>query len=254
MELNDKRVLLNPASPARGQIVHTVAEPPLTVMAPRAEDSIPTRHSLLIRLKQLDNEPSWREFFERYWELIYNLARKAGLNDAEAQDVVQETIIGVAGKIGEFKVDPRLGSFKSWLLGQARWRIADQFRARKKAAAFTSSGPSDDSGGRRGVVQLLDGGTGTSPLHQLPDLAVDPLERIWEEEWEQHFLRMSLERVRAQVSVKQYQMFDLHALQGVSVRETARALGTTMAAVYMAKSRVGRLLRREVARLRAASG
>ena len=61
-------------------------------------DSIPTRHSLLNRLKDWRDEASWREFFELYWELIYNVARKAGLNDAEAQKVVQETVIAVAKK------------------------------------------------------------------------------------------------------------------------------------------------------------
>jgi RNA polymerase sigma-70 factor (ECF subfamily) len=52
------------------------------------------------------------------------------------------------------------------------------------------------------------------------------------------------------VSARQFQLFDLHVLQGLSVRTAAQAAGTTMAAVYMAKSRVGRLVRREIARLR----
>ena len=63
-------------------------------------------------------------------------------------------------------------------------------------------------------------------------------------------LRTALERVKARVSVKQFQMFDLHARQGLSVAETARAVASTMASVYMAKSRVGRLVRREIARLK----
>jgi len=85
---------------------------------------------------------------------------------------------------------------------------------------------------------------------RLPDPAGDCLEGVWNEEWEQHVLRTALERVKASVSVKQFQMFDLHVRQGLSVAETARALGSTMASVYMAKSRVGRLVRREIARLR----
>jgi RNA polymerase sigma-70 factor (ECF subfamily) len=52
------------------------------------------------------------------------------------------------------------------------------------------------------------------------------------------------------VSARQFQLFDLHVLQGLTVRVAARAAGTTMAAVYMAKSRVGRLVRKEIARLR----
>src|SRR6266508_412338 len=94
-------------------------------------DSIPTRHSLLNRLKDWRDDVSWREFFDTYWELLYNVARKAGLTDTEAQEVVQETVIGVAKKIGGFETDARRGSFKAWLLHQTRWRIADQFRKRQ---------------------------------------------------------------------------------------------------------------------------
>jgi len=207
-------------------------------MSPRAEDSQPTRHSLLLRLKRWDDAEGWREFFESYWELISNLARKAGLNDAEAQEVVQETVIGVARRIGDFDADPRRGSFKSWLLGRARWRIGDQFRARKRQAIGLGESPAPP----------FDEDTGTAPLHRVPDPAGDRLEGIWSAEWEHHVLRAALERVKAQVSVKPFQMFDLHTRQGLSVAETARAVGTTMAAVYMAKSRVARLLRREVER------
>src|SRR5437870_4967847 len=95
-------------------------------------ESIPTRHSLLNRLKDWRDDASWREFFETYWELIYNVARKAGLTDAEAQEAVQETVIGVARKIGEFKTGSQHGSFKAWLLQQARWRIGDRFESGQK--------------------------------------------------------------------------------------------------------------------------
>jgi RNA polymerase sigma-70 factor (ECF subfamily) len=55
--------------------------------------------------------------------------------------------------------------------------------------------------------------------------------------------------LKARVSAKQYQMFDLHVLQGLSVSETARSLGVSVASVYMAKYRLSRLLQRETARL-----
>ncbi len=51
---------------------------------------IPTRDSLLSRLKDWNDRDSWKEFFETYWKLIYRTALQAGLNEAEAQDVVQE--------------------------------------------------------------------------------------------------------------------------------------------------------------------
>jgi RNA polymerase sigma-70 factor (ECF subfamily) len=211
------------------------------------DDSVPTRQSLLLRLKRWDDTGGWREFFEMYWELIYRVARKAGLSDAEAQDVVQETVLAVARKIGEFETDPRRGSFKSWLLGQARWRIGDQFRARKRCPRTFS----EATGGAGDVgVFSSDQDTGTEPLNRVVDPAADPLERLWNDEWDQYVLRTALEQVKAQVSVKQFQLFELHVRQGLSIAETARAVGTTKAAVYMAKSRVGRVLKREIESLR----
>src|SRR5947207_6846915 len=103
-------------------------------MPERPFDPIPTRHSLLNRLKDWADQESWQEFFDTYWRLIYNVAIKAGLTDTEAQEVVQETVIAVARKIGEFKTDSTHGSFSAWLMQLTRWRIVDEFRKRAKAA------------------------------------------------------------------------------------------------------------------------
>lgn len=86
-----------------------------------ADELIPTRQSLLSRLKDWEDSDSWREFFQTYWHLIYNVAVKAGLTDAEAQEVVQETLIAVAKKMPNFRYDPAVDSFKGWLLQITRW-------------------------------------------------------------------------------------------------------------------------------------
>ncbi len=203
------------------------------------QESIPTRHSLLNRLKDWDDDASWREFFETYWELIYNVARKAGLTDSEAQEAVQETIIGVAKRIGEFEVNRERGSFKAWLLQQSRWRIADQFRKRSQWRGLPGASPAqppDD--------------TGTAPVNRIPDPASIALDSAWDDEWNRHLMHLAMEKVKTQVSTKQLQMFDLHTLQGLSVSEAARTLGVNVASIYMAKSRVGRLLKTEVRRLK----
>ncbi len=75
-------------------------------MTEEANEFLPTRHSLLARLKDWEDQASWREFFDTYWQLIYAVARKAGLSDAEAQDTVQETVLTVAKKVGDFKAQP----------------------------------------------------------------------------------------------------------------------------------------------------
>src|SRR6266542_4778641 len=93
-----------------------------------------TRQSLVERLADWNDRKRWQQFFDSYWKLIHRAARQAGLTESEAQEVVQETLITVAKKIDRLKYDPALGSFKGWLLNITRWRIADQFRKRKKAA------------------------------------------------------------------------------------------------------------------------
>src|SRR5260370_1086672 len=112
-----------------------------------------TRHSLVERLANWEDQRNWQEFFETYWRLIYGVARKSGLSDAEAQDVVQETVITVAKNITKY--ERSAGSFKSWLLHTTRWRIADQFR--KRSPADFPPHPSED------------GDRATSPIDRVPD-------------------------------------------------------------------------------------
>ncbi|HTI71939.1 MAG TPA: sigma-70 family RNA polymerase sigma factor, partial [Candidatus Limnocylindria bacterium] len=94
---------------------------------------LPTRQSLLSRLKSWDEQDSWREFFETYWRLIFETARKAGLDEASAQDVVQDTVIAVAKEMPGFGYDRAKGSFKGWLLVITKRRIADALRKRYRS-------------------------------------------------------------------------------------------------------------------------
>src|SRR3954467_10834575 len=102
-----------------------------------------TRRSLVDRLGSWDDQRKWQEFFDTYWKLIFSAARKAGLTEVEAQEVVQETVITVAKNVGKLKYDPAIGSFKGWLLNITRWRIADQFRKRLPDQQ-RHRGPGDD--------------------------------------------------------------------------------------------------------------
>lgn len=211
----------------------------IDTMVPAADDSLPTRHSLLNRLKDWGDDRSWREFFETYWRLIYNFGRKSGLTDAEAQDAVQDTIIGVARKIEDFKTGAAFGSFKSWLMQQAYWRITDQFRKRSLSARSQSV---DD-------LQSADDSHALKP-RELNAVAAPELEQLWEIEWQEHIMRTALSRVKSKATVKQFQIFDLHVLQQLSVHQTAQVMGTTVTAVYMATSRLKRALKAELKAVR----
>ena len=209
-------------------------------------DPIPTRHSLLNRLKDWGDQSSWQDFFDTYWRLIYNVAVKAGLTDTEAQEVVQETVIVVAKKISEFKTDPARGSFSAWLMHTTRWRIADQFRKRQAEAERYIAGDTPGD-----TPALLGEDTGlTDAINRVPDPAGARLEAVWNEEWEKNLMTAALEQVKLQVSPRQYQMFDLHVLQNLPVRDTARTLQASVASVYMAKQRVSRRLKKEITKLK----
>src|SRR5258708_1361895 len=105
-------------------------------MAETPEELIPTRATLIQRLKNWQDQSSWQVFFETYWNLIYGVAIKGGLTKAEAEDVVQETMISVAKHMPSFQYDPAIGSFKAWLLNMTRWRITDQLRKRGPQAVY----------------------------------------------------------------------------------------------------------------------
>ena len=113
-------------------------------MKNNSPDWLPTRRSLL---KDWDDQESWQVFFDDYWKLIYSLAIKAGLNDAEAQDVVQETVLSVCRQMPDFKYDPGIGSFKSWLSLICRRRIADHFRKRYRPDVIHVSLPGNQHTG-----------------------------------------------------------------------------------------------------------
>lgn len=201
-------------------------------MADGADGSIPTRQSLLARLKDWHDNASWRDFFDTYWKLIYGVARKAGLSDAEAQDVVQETIIGVAKKMPEFHYDPALGSFKSWLMHLTRWRITDKFR--KKCYEHG------------GEWRLREHGADATALAEQPDPGGFDLERVWAEEWEKAVMERALERVRQNATHLQYQVFYLHVIKQVPAREVARLLEVKLPEVYFAKYKISAQVKKEI--------
>lgn len=196
------------------------------------EDFIPTRKSLLVRLKDLGDDESWRLFFETYWGLIYRAALRAGLSHSEAEDVVQETVIAVAKYIPKFDYDPEKGSFKHYLLRMTGWRIAGQFRKRMPV-----SKPFNEQDGEN------DFETQSVP-------AWPAVESLWEQEWEGNLLRAAVERVKSRVDGKQYQIFDLNVNQGWSVAKVAQDLNVTRARVYMARHQISKMLKKEIERLR----
>ena len=200
-----------------------------------ANELIPTRQSLLSRLKDWNDQESWKVFFDMYWRLIYKAALKAGLAEVEAQDVVQETVISVLKSMETFDYKAESGSFKRWLLRVTSSRIQDHLRNRE---------PELEPLQRQTATH-----TRTATADRVPDPASLDLGAAWDEEWERNLMEVAIERVKKKVDPAHYQLFDLYVLQEWPVSRVAHALQVNPGKVYIAKHRVGKLIKKELSYL-----
>lgn len=206
---------------------------PLPTTKRAAGDSVATRPSLVRRLADPDDHRSWEEFHARYSRLIRNVARSAGLSDAEASEALQETLISVARKMPGFTYEP--GAIPS--------------RAGSSTSPATALPINSGVAGPAGSAEHL-----PDRDHQAPanDPAVPPeLEALWDAEWKQALSDAALERVRERVRPEHYEIFHLAVIRQQPPRVVARALGVSLPRVYLAKHRVSRVLAEVVREVRA---
>lgn len=197
-----------------------------------------TSESLLERVRDWDDAASWQQFFTTYHRVIFSLAIKSGLNATEAEDVAQNTMIAVADRIRGFEYDRAAGSFKNWLRFQARARIKEHWERRQREQSVFRTTPGQPSRDR------------TSTVERYPDAQNDPglcLDRTWEEA----LAETALARVKASVAPKHFQMFDLYVMKQWPLRRISRTLGVSAAQVYLVKSRVSFLLKRQARQVQA---
>ena len=187
-------------------------------------------------MKDWGDRDSWQQFFDLYGGMIYRVALRSGLTPAEAQDAVQETLVSVAKQIGDFRYDPLQGSFKGWLLTVTRRRIVDQFRKRLPSQAAAQRHNSDTAH--------------TPTVERIPDPAESGLKEVWDSEWQDNLLAVALQRLKPRVRARQYQIFDLLITRQWPAAKVAQTLGISIGQVYLAKHRVGGLLKREIQRLK----
>ena len=200
-------------------------------MAQNEDDFGTTATTLLLRLKDSEDQASWQRFFDTYWRLIYGVARKSGLNDTEAQEVVQETMIAVARQMPSFRYDPTLGSFKSWLLNLTRWRIVN--RLRKRLAS----------------PDVAQNDAAVSQPEDFIDPASPALNRIWEDEWQSNLLSAALARVKRRLDPAKYQIFDFYVNKELPAEKVAQTFKVSVDKVFLIKHQVTGMLKEELKQL-----
>lgn len=192
-------------------------------------DSPSTRPSLLVRLRDPQDERAWAEFQEIYDPLVRRLAIGRGLQEADAADLTQEVFQAVAKAIERWDPDPARGSFRGWLCRIARNLIINFLAAQKRHPR----------------------GTGDSEfqafLEQQP--APDSEESSWfEGEYRRRIFAWAAERVRGEFRPATWNAFWWTGVEGHDPRAAAKALGMSVGAVYIARSRVMARLKREIER------
>jgi RNA polymerase sigma-70 factor (ECF subfamily) len=178
----------------------------------------PTRASLLVRLRDPQDQAAWTEFVDLYVPLIYNYARKQGLQDADAVDLCQEVLGTVARTVGRLDYDPGRGAFRNWLF-KVVWRKLANWRRRRRHRPP---------------------GSGDTATHRLLEQCPAPQagEAGWEGEWQRRVFAWACEQVRRDVSEFTWQAFWRTAIEDRPGKEVAAELGASVAAVYRAGSRV----------------
>jgi len=203
-------------------------------MVEAKDELIATRTTLLARLKDWGDDSSWQEFFNIYSNLIRNVALKSGLTRAEAEDVVQETMVAAAKHIPSFKYDRKLGSFRHWLLNMSRWRISDQFRRRKKLTTELPDDLADETGQSSALV----------------DEKTLNFDEFWESEWQKTLFDAAINKVKTSLDAEKYQIFDFLVNKQWSPEKVSKSFGISVNQVYLAKHRITGLIKKEVERLK----
>jgi RNA polymerase sigma-70 factor (ECF subfamily) len=184
-----------------------------------------TRASLLVRLRDPRDERAWSEFVDIYTPLVYRLARRRGLQHADAIDLVQEVFRAVASAIDRFEVDPARGAFRAWLSRIARNLTINALAARDRQV--------------RGS-----GDTAVARLIEERPAATGDESAEFDLEYRRRLFDWAAERVRAEVSETEWRAFTMTGIEGREPREVAAALATSVGTVYSYKSRVMARMRR----------
>ncbi len=190
--------------------------------------SLHTRPSLLVRIRDPQDAESWNLFVELYTPPVLRYFRLRGLQDADAADVTQEVMAQVARSMHSFRYSPERGRFRDWL-GTVTRRKVNRFLA-------------SDNAGQAGI-----GGDDTPDL--LANLAAVESDPEWTAEFNAQILQATLDRVRPLFGPSTWQTFASVWLDNKSAAATAREMGITLQAVYVAKGKVLKRLEEEVIEL-----
>ncbi|MCA9106417.1 MAG: sigma-70 family RNA polymerase sigma factor [Planctomycetales bacterium] len=189
-----------------------------------------TRSSLIAQVRSPEDRESWDQFVIIYRPVIYRMARRRGLQDADAQDLVQTVLMRVARAIPSWERSGPETKFRHWLRRVTRNAIATAFSRKPRDAAA-------------GGTEMLD------LLAEQPADAADIERELARESMRERYLRTA-SVVKAEVDSDTWRAFELTVVNRLPCEEVASQLGKSVGAVYAARGRVMRRLRDQAQRMK----
>ena len=186
--------------------------------------------SLLVQIRDSTNHAAWHEFVQLYSPVIYGFARRRGLQDADAADLMQDVMRSVSSAIGRLDYDRSQGTFRGWLFTITRNKIFNFLSARN-------------------IRPRASGKTTTNLLLDEQPEASDDSDQ-WELEYQRRLAALAMEQIKSEFQEKTWQAFWLTAVEGTAVADVAKQTGLSTGAIYVAKSRVLARLKDAVEALR----
>jgi RNA polymerase sigma factor (sigma-70 family) len=184
-----------------------------------------TRASLILRLRNDADQAAWGDFVEIYRPIVYRLARRKGLQDADAEDLAQQVLASVAAAVHRWKPDRSRAKFRTWLERIARNRIIN---------ALTRRAPDRAAGGDSDEQKLA----GRS--------AAEPDSELLRAERRREVLHWAAREIRDEFAPDTWLAFWRTAVEGHPPAAVAVEIGKTVGAVYAARGRIMRRLREKV--------
>ena len=187
-----------------------------------------TRSSVLRAVANTENEAAWQRFFDLYAGFVFSIARSKGLNDTDADDIVQMVFSDLARNLPSFKYDREKGRFRLYLAALVKWRVIDRLKAVRRDADLKADF-----------------------MEEAKSAATTEDEDFEEREWQSAAMEETLRRIKPEVRPEHYAAFVASAVEGQDTDVVTKLYGISRDSLYQIRKRLTVKLREKLAEVRA---
>ena len=187
-----------------------------------------TRSSVLRAVANTENEAAWQRFFDLYAGFVFSIARSKGLNDTDADDIVQMVFSDLARNLPSFKYDREKGRFRPYLAALVKWRVIDRLKAVRRDADLKADF-----------------------MEKAKSAATTEDEDFEEREWQSAAMEETLRRIKPEVRPEHYAAFVASAVEGQDTDVVTKLYGISRDSLYQIRKRLTVKFREKLAEVRA---